>query len=138
MSVYFTEVGPLTDYQLFRLRIFEINSNSEPGEDLLRYSVVLRPKETGWYEIDLSEFNVPLLGTDFLVAIEYIQRLMDESNIKSEVLYSNPFDLGFTRLRSRERSEALFYFKTNRSEWKSLPWPSLPLIRVEAIFDHND
>lgn len=137
VSVYFTEVGLLTDYQLLRLRIFELNHKGEPEEDLLNSLVVLRPKNPGWYDIDLSKKSVPLLGTDFLVAIEFIQRRYDKSEMKYEI-YSNPFDLGFTRLRPRDRSEALFYYKTNKSEWLSFSWPSLPLIQVEAIFDHID
>ncbi len=95
VSVYFSEVGLLSDYQLLRLRIFELNHKGEPEEDLLRSLVVLSPKDVGWYDIDLNEFYIPLLGTDFLVAIEFIQRRYDKSEMKSEI-YSNPFDLGFT------------------------------------------
>jgi len=137
VSVYFSEVGSLTNYQLMRLRIFGINSEGEPEEDLLRSLVVLRPKEAGWYDIHLNEFNVPLLGTDFLIAIEFIQRRYDKSNLKSEI-NANPFAVGFTRLRPRDRSEPLFYTKTNKGQWRSLTWPSLPLIWAEAIIDDKD
>ncbi|TVR89293.1 MAG: hypothetical protein EA411_02860 [Saprospirales bacterium] len=137
VSVYFTEVGIRTNYQLLRLRIFEINSEGEPGSDLLRSLVVLRPQETGWYDIDLNEFHVPLPGTDFLVAVEFIQRRYDESDIKSE-RYGNAFDLGFTKVRRRERSEVGFWLKTNQGLWRNQSWPSVPLIRVEAIIDTRD
>jgi len=137
VSVYFTEVGLLTNYQLMRLRIFEINSEGKPGADLLRSLVVLGPKETGWYDIDLNEFHVPLPGTDFLIAVEFIQRRYDQSNMKSEI-YPNPFVVGFTRVRPRDRSKFSFWYKTNKSLLRNLSWPNVPLIRVEAIIDPRD
>lgn len=137
VSVYFTEVGLLTNYQLMRLRIFEINSEGKPGGDLLRSLVVLEPEETGWYDIDLNEFHVHLPGTDFLVAVEFIQRRYDESNTKSEI-YANPFEVGFTRVRPRDRSKFSFGYKTNKSLLRNLSWPNVPLIRVEAIIDPRD
>ncbi|TVR85355.1 MAG: hypothetical protein EA411_13065 [Saprospirales bacterium] len=137
VSVYFTEVGLLTNYQLLRLRIFDINSEGEPGSDLLRSLVVMSPKETGWNDIDLNGFHVPLPATDFLVAVEFIQRRYDESNMKSEI-YANAFDLGMTRVRPRDWSEVGFWVKTDSSPWINQSWPSVPLIRVEAKIDSRD
>jgi len=137
VSVYFTEVGLLTNYQLMRLRIFEINIEGEPGADLLRSLVVLEPEETGWYDIDLNEFHVPLPGTDFLIAVEFIQRRYDESKLKSEI-YENPFVVGFTRVRPRDRSEVGFWWKTDSSLWGNPSLPSVPLIQFEAIVDPGD
>lgn len=56
----------------FRVRIYAQANNKKPGNDLLPENVVVSAKKPGWYEVDISHFNVlfPIEGA--FVMMEWI------------------------------------------------------------------
>lgn len=132
VAFYFSQVGSQTDYHHFRLRIVGINDKGEPDVDLLRETVMIEPREAGWYTLDLKEYDVPLPGTDFLVAIELITMSFDRNALEFENSYEE-YRLGMTRVRLWDRPKVSFWMYVKRLEWVDLSSRrGVPLIRVEA------
>jgi hypothetical protein len=61
----------------FRVRIYKVDTlTNNPGEDLLTESIIVKPKRSGWFTVDLSEYDLPVSIEGFFVAMEWI--LTDE------------------------------------------------------------
>jgi hypothetical protein len=74
----------------FRVRIYERDSISgKPGKDLLKEMLIAKPKESGWFKIDVSQFNIDVPSEGFFVAIEgmYPNEYMRNNNPENE--YNN-------------------------------------------------
>ena len=57
----------------FRIRIYAVDSISgNPGEELLKENLIVKPKKSGWFTKDVSKYqiNVPING--YFVAMEWI------------------------------------------------------------------
>jgi hypothetical protein len=71
VSYYLSDKGNVQSP--FRVRIYEKDSISgKPGKDLLKEMLVARPKESGWFSVDISQFNIGIPKDGFFVAIEGI------------------------------------------------------------------
>ena len=56
----------------FRIRIYEIGENEKPGKDLLNENLVVSAKKSGWFTIDISDFNVSFPKEGAFVMMEWI------------------------------------------------------------------
>jgi hypothetical protein len=55
----------------FRVRLYLPNASGKPGKDLLPQMVVVKPEQkSGWYTIDISEFEIDVPENGFFVAME--------------------------------------------------------------------
>lgn len=56
----------------FRVRIYK-NENGMPGEDLLNQSLIVKAKRgKGWFNVDVSDYDIPFPADGFFVAMEWI------------------------------------------------------------------
>ena len=56
----------------FRIRIYERNKNEKPGKDLLNENLVVSAKKSGWYTIDISDYNISFPKEGAFVMMEWI------------------------------------------------------------------
>jgi hypothetical protein len=93
----------------FRIRVYEMNQDGLPGEDLLDENIVVANYKRGkWNTVDLSAFRVVQLpDSGFFVAMEL---LCDDLNKKNGLCVA-----GTDEINSR-----LTYFKNGTSEWMDI------------------
>jgi hypothetical protein len=56
----------------FRTRIYDRDKNEKPGEDLLNENIVVSAKESGWFTIEISDYNIPFPKEGAFVMMEWI------------------------------------------------------------------
>jgi len=56
----------------FRIRIYDRAENGKPGKDLLNENVVVSAKESGWFNIDISDYNISFPKDGAFVMMEWI------------------------------------------------------------------
>lgn len=56
----------------FRIRIYNRGKNGKPGKDLLNENLVVSAKKSGWFTIDISDYNIPFPKEGAFVMMEWI------------------------------------------------------------------
>ena len=56
-----------------RLRIYNIENNTDVGKDILHENIFLSPEKKGWYKVDLRGENLKLPKEGFVVAVEWLE-----------------------------------------------------------------
>lgn len=142
LSIYFSDAGNTDEFQFLRLRILEMNDEGKPGMDLLRETVLLEPEDKGWYTVDLKDFDIPLTGREFLVAVEFIFRKFSKEDMPEDIDEGRSKDLPLitlTRLPRSERAHYAHWAATNYSPWWKVDSNrDVLLFRVEALVGPQD
>lgn len=68
----------------FRIRIYNVGNDKKPGQDILNQNLVVSAKESGWFTVDISEFNIPFPENGAFVMMEWINS-GDEFYFEKEV-----------------------------------------------------
>jgi len=69
----------------FRVRIYELGKDKKPGKDLLNKNVVVSAQKSGWFKIDIFEYNVPFPKEGVFIMMEWINS-GDEFYFEREVV----------------------------------------------------
>ncbi len=56
----------------FRVRIYQVGVNNKPGNDLLNENLVVSAPKSGWFKIDISNYNIPFPKEGAFVTMEWI------------------------------------------------------------------
>lgn len=56
----------------FRVRIYEVDENKKPGNDILNKSLVVSALGPGWFRVDLSDYNIIFPEEGVFVMMEWI------------------------------------------------------------------
>jgi hypothetical protein len=56
----------------FRVRIYEVDKKNKPGKDLLKENLVVSAKKSGWFTIDVSDYNIAFPKEGVFVMMEWI------------------------------------------------------------------
>jgi hypothetical protein len=68
----------------FRVRIYDVSKDKKPGKDILNHNLVVSAKKSGWFTVDVSEYNIPFPENGAFVMMEWINS-GDEYYFEKEV-----------------------------------------------------
>ena len=100
----------------FRVRIYAKDSISgKPGKDLLNEMLIAKPKDEGWFKMEVSQFNIEVPGDGFFVAIEgmYPNEMFRNQYDNSESLndeFPNTISYGQCLGYSKKRGENTWHY----------------------------
>lgn len=56
----------------FRIRIYKVGENHKPAEDLLNENLVVSAEKSGWFRIDVANYNIPFPKEGVFIMMEWI------------------------------------------------------------------
>ena len=119
-----------------RLRIYSVDENGIPKEDLLNSEIIVAPNHGGWNTIELKEHQLVIDKTPIVVAIEWLEdNEFSEIKLKRKETYIH-YGLAIKGHKVKKKDQYHFkncYYNPYENNWKIELGTHMVGIRLEAL-----
>lgn len=117
----------------FRVRIYK-NDNGMPGENLLNHNLIVRAKRgKGWFDVDVSKFDIPFSIDGFFIGMEWI--VVPDKEYWFDVKYPGNIiksKFGQSAGTTLEFKEDFGRIRKNGGEWHKYGQSYQPMFRTQV------
>ena len=108
----------------FNIKVLTVGQDGSPDKDLIPETVMVQSKKRKWFEVDISQYNIPIPENGFFVCMDFLPKSQYEYEYRNTTFVDK--DKNRTKGKSiitlsvgstKELNELNSYFRLGRGSW---------------------